>query len=75
MSCIACQSVKQQEFPAEINIHFPGWKGLDKPTVWLFPRVSVCLDCGFARFTLGGADLRRLLKESDSDSQSFAQPA
>jgi hypothetical protein len=46
-------------FPAEINVHFPGFEGLSKPTVWVFPRLRVCLDCGFTEFTIPHAQRRR----------------
>jgi hypothetical protein len=32
---------------AEILVLFPGLKNLDTPRVWVFPKLSVCLDCGF----------------------------
>ena len=47
MSCLSCGSKKQAEFPAEMLIHFRGLKNLDKPGVWVFPKLLVCLDCGF----------------------------
>jgi hypothetical protein len=51
MSCLLCDSINVSEFSAEINLHFPGLKNLDKPSVLVFPQVLVCLDCGFSRFT------------------------
>jgi hypothetical protein len=60
MSCKACQSANHREFPAEINVHFPGYGNLTKPTVWLFPKLLVCLDCGFTKFVIGEAELRQL---------------
>lgn len=50
MSCPSCLSSNQAEFPAEINLHFPGSSNWTKPTVWLFPNVLVCFDCGVSRF-------------------------
>ncbi len=60
MACRSCGSENQTEFGAEINIHFPGRKGLDKPAVLVFPKLVVCLDCGFTQFTFPEADLRLL---------------
>ena len=41
------------EFLGEICLHFPGGlESLNKPLVWVFPLVLVCLDCGLAQFTL-----------------------
>jgi hypothetical protein len=45
-----------------MNFHFPGYEGLDKPTVWIFPEVVVCLDCGLAELTVPEAELRTLAK-------------
>ena len=52
MSCLSCGSKKQAEFSAEMLIHFVGFKNLDKPGVWLFPALLVCLDCGFLQSTI-----------------------
>ena len=64
MSCKSCQSQNQRNLTAEIAIHFPGLKGLDKPIVCVFPKLRVCLDCGFTEFSIPEAELRRLA-ESD----------
>jgi hypothetical protein len=50
MTCRSCQSAKQAELFSEILIHFPGLKNIDKPAVWLSPRLLVCLDCGASQF-------------------------
>jgi hypothetical protein len=60
MACRSCRSEHQTEFGAEINIHFPGRKGLDKPAVLVFPKLVVCLDCGFTELTLAETELRLL---------------
>jgi hypothetical protein len=60
MSCKSCKSENQSNFNAEIGIHFPGLKGLNKPTVWVFPKLVVCLDCGVAEFALPERELRVL---------------
>jgi hypothetical protein len=45
-----------------MGIHFPGLKNIDKPVVWVFPELVVCLDCGMAEFLLAEAELRQLAK-------------
>jgi hypothetical protein len=62
MPCKSCGSVNQSKFTAEIGIHFPGLKNIDKPVVWVFPELIVCLDCGAAEFAVPEAELRRLAK-------------
>ena len=58
--CRSCQSANKGTFNGEIAIHFPGLEGLDKPIVWVFPKVLVCLDCGFTEFAIPETELRRL---------------
>ena len=62
MSCRQCSSANQSKFAAEMNIHFPGREGLQKPTVWVFPEVAVCLNCGFAEFTVPETELSMLVR-------------
>ena len=64
MTCRTCGSQSQTEFGAEICIHFPGLKNLDKPAVMVFPKLLVCLECGFAQFTVPEAELRCLAAQS-----------
>jgi hypothetical protein len=45
-----------------MGIHFPGLKNIDKPVVWLFPELVVCLDCGAAEFAVPEEELRQLAK-------------
>jgi hypothetical protein len=70
MSCKSCQSQNHSNLNAEIAIHFPGLEGRDKPLVWVFPKLLVCLECGFTEFVVPEAELRRLV-ESDSDSRGL----
>lgn len=62
MSCKSCGSVEQKKFNAEMNLHFPGYENLDKPTVWVFSEVVVCLDCSYAEFIVPEPELRALAK-------------
>ena len=61
MSCKSCESENQRNLNGEIAIHFPGLEGLDKPIVWVFPKLLVCLDCGFTEFAIPESELRQLL--------------
>ena len=60
MSCKACTSGRQRSFPSEINIHFPGICNATKPTVWAFPSLLVCLNCGFTEFSLSKTEVKEL---------------
>ena len=61
MQCRSCRSVDNWKCPSEINIHPPaGTENLSKPTVWVFPQVRVCADCGFAEFVLEESELKNL---------------
>ena len=60
MHCQSCHSANQTAYPAEVNIHFPGLDGLEKPSVFVFPRLLVCLDCGYTQFTLSNIQLLQL---------------
>ena len=63
-ACKSCHSTRQWSCPAEINIHPPSEvENLTKPTVWAFPKLSVCPDCGLVEFVLEDRLLHRL-KES-----------
>ena len=59
--CQSCASPCKMEILGEICLHFPGGlESLDKPLVWAFPKVAVCLDCGLAQFTVPDAELRQI---------------
>jgi len=64
MACKRCASDKRGKYTAEMNFHFPGAEGLDKPSVWLFPEVVVCLECGLAEFNVPEAELGTLRKDT-----------
>jgi hypothetical protein len=60
MLCKSCGSAHQKKFSAEMGIHFLGRNNLDKPVVWVFPELVVCLNCGTAEFAVPEAELRQL---------------
>lgn len=62
MPCKSCGSVHQREFIAEMGIRSPGMQNIDELSVWVFPELIVCLDCGNAEFSVPEAELRLLAK-------------
>ena len=70
MSCELCASGNQAKFAAEINIHFTGLKKLNKPSVWVFPELLVCLDCGFSRFTVSESEVAMLARGTGAKGAS-----
>jgi hypothetical protein len=57
MLCKSCGSDNRKQFNGEIAIHFPGLENLDRPLVWVFPTLLICMNCGTAEFALPEADL------------------
>lgn len=64
MTCKGCHSERQNVFNGEIAIHFRGLEGLDKPIVWIFPEIVVCLHCGLTEFTVPERELQVLSQGS-----------
>ena len=73
MACISCKSTRVSAFPAELNIHHPGIEGIDMPTVWVFPTLIICADCGLVQFTLATEQVRELgLQSADGKGAGAA---
>ena len=66
MSCKSCLSEKQTEFGSEINIDFRGRKGLDRSALLVFPKLVVCLDCGFTEFAISENELWQLRQGAEA---------
>jgi len=64
MSCELCSSDNQVEFATEMMIHCNGPTRLASPGVLVFPKVLVCLACGYSRFNIPEAELRPLREAS-----------
>jgi hypothetical protein len=60
MVCKGCHSGQQRVFNTETAIHFPGLENLNKNIVWVFPKVMVCLHCGFTEFAVPERELQVL---------------
>jgi len=67
MWCSSCHAGRLREYNAEINVHFPGLNGLNIPTVWVFPQLLVCLDCGQAQFKIPDAERKTLIERDFRD--------
>jgi hypothetical protein len=61
-ACPSCSSVNHRKFAGEMGIHFPELKNIDKPFVWVFPEIVVCLECGTAQFAVPETELRELAR-------------
>ncbi|MGC1905834.1 MAG: hypothetical protein WA715_18590 [Candidatus Acidiferrum sp.] len=57
MACLSCKSNNQTELSAELIIHFRGIKKIDNPGVFVFPKLLVCLDCGFSQLKVPAPEL------------------
>jgi hypothetical protein len=51
-----------------MGIRIPGLRGIGLPVAWVFPELLVCLDCGFAEFTVPETELRQLARGSVLDT-------
>ena len=60
MCCRSCASERVAEFATEMVIHLSGMENMGMPGVMVFPKVLVCLDCGFSEFTVPESDLASL---------------
>jgi hypothetical protein len=67
IECASCSSKQQKLFNSELAVHFPGHDGLNKPIVWVFPKVAVCMDCGAAQFRVPERELRVLATGTQVD--------
>lgn len=67
-TCKSCSSESQKSLGGEVALHFHGLDGLNKPIVWMFPEILVCLDCGFAEFVVPD-EQRHTLQDADDQNQ------
>jgi hypothetical protein len=70
MSCPACALRNQVEFSAEMIVHFNGLNNVSNPGVWVFPKLLVCLDCGFARCKVPETELALLAADIPTSESS-----
>ncbi len=65
MSCRRCASDNQGEFGAEMSVVHRELKDVAKPPVLVYAQLLVCLDCGFAEFTVAEEELQLLAGSQD----------
>jgi len=63
--CPSCMSNNQAEFASEMMVHLSGRENLDKPGVWVFSKLSICLDCGFLQSKIPAPKLAQLQAGED----------
>jgi hypothetical protein len=63
LGCVSCRSSNESTFVAETNIHFSELRNLNRPGVLVFPKVTICLDCGFTHCTLPERELCQLRED------------
>lgn len=56
--CKSCGSWHLVRLSTETCLHFPGLSGLKRGPIFVFPKVTVCLDCGFVQSSLSTEELR-----------------
>jgi len=52
-----------------MGVRSPGFSGLHKPIVFIFPQLDVCMDCGAAAFVVPEAELRQLSKDKSVSAE------
>jgi hypothetical protein len=65
--CRHCNSDQTTHLAAEVNIHLAGLAGLSKPAVLVFPRLIICLQCGFVEFKLEEREMMLLWANTFND--------
>jgi len=64
MPCSVCNSPNLRKFDSEIAIHVEeGISDLTKPHVFVFPKITICMDCGHIYGQLNQDDLPPLRHE------------
>jgi hypothetical protein len=70
MSCPQCGSSNRTTLNTEMVIHFSGLKNLDKPGVWVFSKLLVCLDCGGSQFKIPERELVKVAENTRENASS-----
>jgi hypothetical protein len=60
LPCQVCASSNLIELVAETCVHFPGLKGLKVEPIFIYPKIVVCTECGFAQSYLSDRELEKV---------------
>jgi hypothetical protein len=74
-SCAACGSLNLQWFSTETNIHLPARRDSVRASVFAFPTLLLCLDCGSIRANVSENDLQTLRKRINESGDSSSAAA
>jgi hypothetical protein len=73
--CPSCRSYNQAEFASEMVVHLSGRENLDKPGVWVFSKLSICLDCGFLQSKIPASKLAQLAASAPTSVRLLGEQA
>ena len=73
MTCKACGHSRHGAFRAEIAIRPPGPRSLEKPPVWVFPEIRLCLERGRAEFSIPQYEVELLAKGDSPTTAAFSK--
>lgn len=71
--CPSCRSNNQAEFGSEMIVHFSGREILDKPGVWVFSKLSICLDCGVSQSKIPASELAQLAASAPTSEKQHSR--
>ena len=57
-----------------MSVHVLGLENVDKPVVWVFPNLLVCMTCGFTELMMTEEQLRLLGKDPASQVETPYSP-
>jgi hypothetical protein len=56
-------------------VHFSGRENLDKPGIWVFSKLSICLDCGFLQSKIPASEVAQLAASAPTSERLVGEQA
>jgi hypothetical protein len=69
MRCKACGSQNLGRFKGELAIHFQGLENVNETTIFVFPELIICRDCGFGEFVVPEKELPVLANSREGQTE------